>query len=378
MYLRNWRCDNQSLLTILLVIYSISSFIIPIIGISIGVVYAIYLLLFILYVKVVRRFCVGRIEKKLIFLFVLLIAIDKLNDFFYACELKQLLSLIVSISIVLFFVFQMHRAREVWRLVRFSSLFCVIVFFIISFLYKIPLDALDRDASSLLYIFFVSCYSLSFWKKILLFFPIALIENFLFEARSVVVALIIYLLVDALLSFSNKKWLKKMLLITEIIFSMFVIKIAIDVESTIKTPSIMFTGRGLIWEQAVSHVFCGGSTYNLFLGFATTNESLEQKFGKELIAREKSKDEYMTKILLGGHFHNGIIYSLYNTGAFGLFLLFLCFSQSFKRLDYNRKNIAAFTGFYIIYVLNGRSIYGIYVLSIIMLLIILLPMEEYE
>ncbi|MCE5319783.1 MAG: hypothetical protein LLF93_01610 [Bacteroidales bacterium] len=137
----------------------------------------------------------------------------------------------------------------------------------------------------------------------------------------------------------------------------------------------VFSGHGLVWGANLN-TLVSASTSNILLGCPTTEESLLKSFeARDMNFLLEGKHEFITTILQGGNTHNGIVYTLYNTGIIGFILLIIIFTKSFKVLEYNYNNLNAFIGVFIIWVFNGRSLTGIYLLSTLMLITLMIPIK---
>ena len=160
-----------------------------------------------------------------------------------------------------------------------------------------------------------------------------------------------------------------------LIFSTIVIQTGVTLEKNLGGVSSIFTGRGLLWGQAVDKIL-NGPTIKFYFGYPTSKEELLKEFGDYNIGNNESQIEHMGRILEGGNFHNGLVYTLYNTGVVGFVLFIVIMFNCFRLMEYNINNLNAFNGAFVIYLLNGRSLYGIYILSILLLIILSVKLEK--
>ena len=344
-------------------------------NISFKIQYFISLVLLFLYFIYEKKFILPWNKLRIFVLFFLLTAIDKLNDFFYCADLSQLISILYSFFIFVFLLGMTEdEGRMFWKIVKNVVLFSCCIATLLAIVNHTPLEDFDRDVSAALYIYFV-CTFFSCKRNYLILFLVLYVEIFVFEARTLILSFIAFIL-----SFfffrkcTNNSW-KKNALILELVALSFMIYGAITFERKAGCITPLFTGRGLLWDAGTEKILHPDSNVYFFLGIPSTSANLGKNFGGIILDPREGRGDNLLSDLEGGHFHSGFIYTLYNTGIIGCLLLLFIFFTSFSRLEYNYCNFCAFMGALIIWVLNGRSINGIYLLSTMMMLFLLVPIS---
>ena len=138
----------------------------------------------------------------------------------------------------------------------------------------------------------------------------------------------------------------------------------------INSVSIQFTGRGLIWNHVYEHIRFGG-LFNFMLGADASGEALKAFSNDLSFGGSTSQLMHMRHILAAGNFHNGLFFTLFNSGMLGAFLLIVTWLKIIVKGNYTVYK-AAFCAFLIVYIFNGRSIGSLYIDSVVLNVLMIL------
>lgn len=345
----------------------------------------IYILFFVIFITyfINNGITISRADKCVVLLLFLIFGIDKLNDTLTPFDLKQLIPLLFGLFWICFLLNNIN--RYIIRYLKSYSALSLILLLVWGVVNGIPLNSLDRDSSLLILMWIMLvCYSNSSnIFKLFCVFLFMLSEIFIFESRSIIGAFVLFIL----MRFLFEKLLRhEKLIITfqRIILLLFVLySISFSIYGIVYEYIIYhgysceFTGRGLIWGQAIG---CSIDIFDftvidwkgLLFGFSTSPEELFKHFSDSIqIAGDEI--EHMEDILLGGHFHNGFVYIFHNAGLFGLISFVILLFVSIKRLKYNCCNFCILLPLLFVFLLNGRSLLGIYTSSCLLIIPLLVP-----
>lgn len=309
-------------------------------------------------------------------LFLSLAAIDKLNDFFYSVSFTQFLPLIYSVCIYVFLMgLKESEILQFWKTTAHICYFIVIASILLAIAKNIPLSDYDRDVSAIVYLLIIYEF-VSNKKRYWLILLLIVLDIYILEARTIILSLVAFW--GSYYIFHFKKWhmLMRMVLILELIVMSVLTHEAIKFETDLQMRTPLFTGRGLIWGAAVDKISNPEYKYHQFIGVPSTERKLAENFSSTMLDSREGRSDNLMSDLLGGHFHNGLVYTIYNTGIIGCIILVLIIMFSFKSLDYNLNNYSAFLGMFIIWGLNGRSLNGIYVISTMMMMLLLVKLPK--
>lgn len=346
-------------------------------GFPISYVYITAIGVILIYFLAGNRFFINRKKLQLFLLLTCLVTLDKLNDFASGLNLAQLFPIFYCMLIVVFLLgLKEYENNLVWSIIRRVSLIGVLLALAFSFTYGISLNQLNRDCSALLFIYFVSYFYSNKKGRFLVFLITFFLGVVVMEARTLTLSFGIFLIGYYIFHSRNQKKVVNMTIILAVFCSLIVTAAGIIYEySNLGLGDTVFSGHGLVWGANLN-TLVSASTSNILLGCPTTEESLLKSFeARDMNFLLEGKHEFITTILQGGNTHNGIVYTLYNTGIIGFILLIIIFTKSFKVLEYNYNNLNAFIGVFIIWVFNGRSLTGIYLLSTLMLITLMIPIK---
>lgn len=286
--------------------------------------------------------------------------IDKFNDFSTNGNLGLF---IIPFSFLLITSFFFNTKLDVRKALPRIVLINILILFLLNL--KTPFAAYDRDITTLIVFYSILSYK-RFNSKVLILIAF-LITFLLFESRTSIFSFIAFLAIVTIKK--NYPIVKKSIILFTVIISTAIISTVIYYETSVtKGVSVEFTGRGIIWERAISNTL-GSNIKNILLGSPSNPKDLEEIFGTIRIQGKKNQSEHMRDILLAGNFHNGIVYIIFNTGVIGL-TLFSILAIKFLNNTKNTFEIALFISIYIIYFFNGRGITSLYIDSIILIYIL--------
>lgn len=358
--------DSIALIT-LYVLFNCSLFLD--LGLSGTIVYSLAVFFIVIFFASGNVIKISKKEKNVLLIIFLIQFIDKLNDCLGGGGIGQIFQVVFTILFILFLISAKDR-KQIQPTIR-RALFCgaalLIVYGIVS---NILLKELDRDASIMLLFWFVFYVLDNKRYKIPVGLFVFYILWFVLEARAASGGMLVFLALY--LMNVRKTSTKNVLLFLGVLFSIVIIAagVLLEYQYMIKTP--LFTGRGVIWGEALD-CFNGCPKSNLFFGFPSTEAQLVDSFSDFQI---EGAGKHLGEILLKGNFHNGYIYTLYNCGIVGIILLlYLIFDSPIVKLE-NTSNFILLCTYLVVFSLQGRAVGGIYAPSLIFMIINILPVKN--
>lgn len=342
-------------------------------GVSGTIVYCIAVFFIVLYFVSGSVLVITKEERSVIWVIFLIQFIDKLNDCLGGGGVGQLLQVVFTVLFLLFLISAKDR-KQLQPTIR-RALFCGAFFLIVyAIVCNIPLKELDRDASIMLLFWFAFYVFDNKRYKIPIGLLVFYILWFVLEARAASGAMVFFL---ALYYLNIKKTSKKNLLLCLCVvgcFGLIAAAVLVEYQYMVQTP--IFTGRGVIWGEALDS-FNGCPDRNLVFGFPSTEAQLDESFSDFHI---EGYGKHLGEILLRGNFHNGYIYTLYNCGILGIvLLLYLIFVSPIAKKE-NTCNFILLCTYLVVFSLQGRAIGGVYAPSLIFMIINVVPVinKKYE
>lgn len=312
-------------------------------------------------------------------LLIILVLIDKINDLRFDFTLSNIGPVVYTVFIALVFN-NIEGKTESSFLKSFTLLLLLAAIFNIVYCITLgasPLRSLDRDVSAMLMLFSMLnfYYGKHRWLAMLLSIFVCVM---ILEARTMILSYGVFLLGYYILERFNSIKLKKFALFLEFLFAFFVISLGIQTEFLLGPGNseglVDFSGRGYIWGAALS-AFSSGSITDVLFGMPSNPENLRRLFGYDLFEYE-SLNESIGSLLMAGHFHNTVVYYIYNTGVVGTFILFLIFYKSLKRFGFSNENYNIFNALFLVALFNGKSITSIYIISTLFMFILFVRLPE--
>lgn len=309
-------------------------------------------------------------------LFTLLI-IDKGNDFVYSFEPRDILAITTGFLLISKTVSLTHKKDNIfWKSFFHAShfsFFLLLAYFVFS-----GVSIKDVDQYLNYYLLMVLFYY--FWtsnNKIvsgLILLIILALYYIAFEPRFLVVCVIIMII----LSLFNKKTFKfksRCLKLFWIISPPILIIAAIWLEVFTFTNvgvSSEFTGRGFLWYNFLSlPVFNNSILFGL-----PSSEAFLKGINNNLIFNDSSfVQEYMGLIISGGNTHNGLVYIFYNAGLVGIFCFYFFMWRCYNNKDLVNTNWILIVVIALMFLLFGRSLYGVYFLGNMLLYALIIPIN---
>lgn len=322
-----------------------------------------------------KRILINRNTQSLLCNIVLIVFIDKLNDFFGGLSLLSCVGPIVYIILFIFFLNNI-KAEEINELISVLFKLCIFTVFVnvsSAIVSGIPLKILDRDVS--LIFMFAWMLNMYFGKKRLLFTLFVFIINIIvFEARTMILSMLVFILGYYLLRLHISLKIKRLLFYLEIIFGLLIVCLGIYAEVLIEDKSYfnnVFSQHGIVWGMMITAVLESGDFTSLLFGLPSNADQLYHIFSSVLY-RGGYDSEYYTRIediLYGGNSHCTLVYYFYNTGLFGLSLLFYVFYKVLNMRNFNPFLFNCFNAIFIFSLFNGKSLTGVYVISTLFLIL---------
>ena len=304
----------------------------------------------------------NRIDKRdLLFfgplLFVLII--DKSKDLIHSVDLGFIVPIVFYFLLLSVFLQQRYGEYLFNLSDRKGALVVLLVTFItFSISYRGNFVVLDRELSSIaLFAYFILDWR---YRSTLITLVIFGFLYYVTESRSDALALIVYVI------FTRLKITNKSLTIGYLVLIIFLVPIAAIYWEVyfIDSVSIEFTGRGLIWNQVYEQIRFGG-WLKFMLGADASSEALKALSEDLSFGGSTSQLMHMRHILAAGNFHNGLFFTLFNSGMLGAFLLIATWFKIVVKVNFTVYK-ASFYAFLIVYIFNGRSIGSLYIDSIIL------------
>lgn len=311
------------------------------------------------------------INKKGFQLFVPLIGIliiDKFNDFFFSFAIRDFIAIVAGFLLVfktLSISKSEHSSKVFWKAFFHA---CHFSFFILLLYYLVSgVDVRDADQYLNIYFLLILFYHYSLSRKKLLMASIVVILLFFYflisDARFIIICTLVVLILSV---FNAKSYIFKRRVLSFFWFFSPIILIgaAIGFEffnaGGTSEISNEFTGRGFLWYNFISLPITQNS---LFLGLPSS-ENFVKSLSNSLIFNGSSyAEDYMGLVIQGGNTHNGLVYIFYNSGVIGVVLFYIFLLLTFKEKTVVEYNWILILTCGIIFLLFGRSMYGIYFLG---------------
>lgn len=325
-----------------------------------------------LYFLIKKDINILREKISFILLITLLAAIDKINDFTYNYDFTQIFPLIYVILVVLFLQGIKVEKCDIWNILRNISLVGIIISIFYSLFNNIDFDILNRDTAALTF-FYAGIYFYSNKKgKYIIFLLAMMIGVFYLTSRTLIISFSTFLFIHFTFMHRIKKHIFFIFLITTFIFSFLIIYLGVLMEYKItQSGYTIFSGHGLLWGAFLEDLF-SSPLREILLGKSTTQLSLTNSFSNIY----NSVTDSTLNILISGHTHNGIVYTLYNTGVIGIICLYKIILTCIKSIKYNLQNINLFFGIFIFWFFNGRGLTSIYLVSTLLLITLIIPINN--
>ena len=309
-------------------------------------------------------------------LFVLLI-IDKGNDFLYSFDVRDILAIITGFLLISKIVSLARQKNNIF----WKSFFHACHFsFLLLLAYFILLGESIKDVDQYLNYYLLMVLFYHFWTSnnkflsglilmtALLFYYIA------FEPRFLVVCVIIMLG----LSLFNKKsfsfkstCLKLFWVISPPILIIGAIWLEVFTVSYVGV-SDEFTGRGFIWYNFLTLPV----SHNSILFGMPSSEAFLKGVSNSLIFNDSSfVQEFIGMIINGGNTHNGLVYIFYNAGLIGIFSFYIFMWKCYKNKELVNTNWTLIIIIALMFLLFGRSLYGVYFLGNMLLYVLVIPVN---
>lgn len=308
----------------------------------------------------------------------LILLIDKGNDFVYSHSLKDIVAMVVGSLLI-------HKIISISK--DNCKLFWTAFFhgchasYIILLLYFVLTNADLKDVDQYLnyYFLMILFYHFNVAKNKFLFIIMATIVLYfyylLFEPRFLILCSIVMLFCMLFMGRTSIKIRRLGLKLFWIIIPPILIGTAIYVELfgvLTNSVSTEFTGRGILWYNFISLPIWQNS---VFWGLSSAEAFVNGISDKFVFNDSSYVQEYMGLIISGGNTHNGIVYIFYNAGLIGIFLFYFFLWTSFKNDAIIKNNWIMILILGMLFLLFGRSLYGVYFLGNMMLFSLIIPLE---
>lgn len=310
---------------------------------------------------------------------VILTCIDKINDLIYCFTLTNIGPVIYVFFVSLVFnnIDNVQKPYVIKIFARLLVLATVLNIAQCAIQGASPLRSLDRDVSAMLMLY--SMLNFYYGKRKWIIMALSIFTCvFVLEARTMILSYGVFGVGYYLLRKGENVTLKKTALILEFLFSFFIIFLGIQSEFLLGLNhgdgGIDFSGRGYIWGAALSELFAG-SWRDILFGIPSSPENLKAIFDYNLFEYE-SLNESIGPLLTAGHFHNTVVYYLFNTGIIGTVLLFIICYKSLKRFEFCFENFNIFNALFLVALFNGKSITSMYIISTLFMFILFVKLPK--
>lgn len=310
-----------------------------------------------------------------VFLLVLLSIIDKFNDLSSDFDVVAGIGPIFY-TIVVTSLFASIKDIEVRLFIRYLFVFSLLSVILGVVIYlgsgNTNFRHLNRDYSAALLLFWI----INMWygkRKRLVTILVFVVNVLLFQARTMIISMLFFLFCYYYLErFSYKKrvWFFWGIIISGIAF----VSAGIIVEFLGDAGNTLFSNHGIIWGVAVDQVINADSRFNFLFGYPTTPKALSDVFYSISSFYDNHYIANTEAMMERGHFHCSFVYYLYNTGVVGLLLLILTIRKSLIIKKYNAESFALFGAIFYVSIFNGMSLTGIYVISTIFMISVLVDL----
>lgn len=345
------------------------------VGIGIAIIEIILILFALTYLLNNRR-----VQYSSVFLLLLsLVLIDKINDVIYDVSFNNIGPIVYTGLIALVFsniggTSNLNFVLFIKRVLICAVFVNVCYFFTVG---SVPIKSMDRDVSGMLMLYSMLNFYYGRYKWIVLFLSV-FVCIFVLEARTMILAYGVFIVGYFAFKRHDRIILKKLALLLGFIFALCIIYIGILTEfvyDSHNTLSVIdFSGRGYIWGVALSILF-SSSWHNILFGIPSNPSNLKILFDHNFF-EYSSLNESIGTLLVAGHFHNTIVYYLFNTGVFGVFILFLIIYKSLKRFRFCNENYNILYALYFVAMFNGKSITSVYIISTLFMLILFVQLPD--
>lgn len=307
-----------------------------------------------------------------------ILVIDKFNDFFFSFDLRDFIAIITGFMLIFKTISiskSEHSSKVFWKAFFHA---CHFSFFILLLYYLIiGFDVKDADQYLNIYFLLILFYHYNRSRKKRLMAVVVLIMLFLYflisDSRFIIICTLVILMSSVFNA--NTYIFKKRVLSFFWLFSPIILIgsaiafefISADGASEITTE---FTGRGFLWYNFISLPI----THNSLFWGLPSSESFVKSLSNSLIFNGSSyAEDYMGLVIQGGNTHNGLVYIFYNSGVVGILLFYLFLQWALMDKIVVEYNWILILTFGIIFLLFGRSIYGIYFLGNVILFSTIIP-----